>query len=198
MARYIGPKIKISRRFGVQLGLRTNEEAFNRRPYRPGQHGTKGKRGRPKEYALQLNEKQKARYIYGVLEKQFRRYVEKALKAENAGLGLLQLLETRLDTVIYRAGYALTQAQARQFANHGHVLVNGSKVTIPSFQLKVGDTVSVESGLVETIESQRGSAAPLPTWLRHDGKSVQVLALPEREQITPLIEEQLIIEYYSR
>jgi small subunit ribosomal protein S4 len=198
MARYIGPKIKISRRFGVKLGLRTNEEGVTRRPYRPGQHGPKGRRGRPKEYELQLLEKQKARFIYGVLERQFRNYYEKASKHPNVGLVLLQLLESRLDTVVYRTGFALTQNQARQYVTHGHVLVNGAKVGIPSYQLKPGDSLTVETALIELVGSQRGFAAELPAWISVDGSSASMLALPTREQITSLVNEQLIVEFYSR
>jgi small subunit ribosomal protein S4 len=198
MARYIGPKIKISRRFGVKLGLRTNEEAFTKRPYRPGIHGPKGRRGRPKEYELQLNEKQKAKYIYGVLERQFHRYYELASKSNNIGLTLLQILETRLDTVVYRAGYSLTQSQARQFVNHGHVTVNGKRVSIPSYRVVPGDSISVDESLRTLIENQRSAAPELPIWLRRASSTVDVLSLPERDQITPIIDEQLIIEYYSR
>ena len=198
MARYIGPKIKISRRFGIKLGLRTNEEGVTRRPYRPGQHGPKGRRGRPKEYELQLLEKQKARYIYGILERQFHRYYVVATKAQNVGLHLLQLLELRLDTVVYRAGFALTQSQARQFVSHGHVLVNGKKVGIPSFQVPIGAVVTVDPSLIELVSEQRGHAGEIPTWLRLDNQKAEVLAVPIREQITSLVNEQLIVEYYSR
>ena len=199
MARYIGPKIKISRRFGVKLGLRTNEEAFTKRPYRPGAHGAKGRRGRPKEYELQLNEKQKAKFIYGILERQFHRYYETATKTNNVGLTLLQLLETRLDTVVYRSGLSLTQNQARQFVTHGHVTVNGKKASIPSYHVSVGDSLAVESKLRQLVDEQRGSSAEIPVWLRKEGAdAAQVIATPEREHITPLINEQLIVEYYSR
>lgn len=198
MARYIGPKLKISRRFGVKLGLRTNEEVVTKRPYKPGVHGPRGRRGRVSEYGLQLMEKQKAKYIYGILERQFRNYYEEASKSQNVGLVLLQLLETRLDTAVYKAGYALTQNQARQFVGHGHVMVDGKKVTIPSFQVRPGMKLTIDEKFRKHIEDQRGFSAELPTWLRSEGKAVEVLALPEREQITPLLNEKLIVEFYSR
>jgi len=198
MARYTGPKIKISRRFGVKLGLRTNEEAFTRRPYRPGIHGPKGRRGRPKEYEIQLLEKQKAKYIYGILERQFHNYYKAASKSHNVGLHLLQSLEMRLDTVAYRGGLGLTQNQARQFVTHEHVQVNGKKVSIPSYKVSVGDVVTLDPKLKALIDEQRGSTVDVPTWVRLTKGGVEVLALPTREQITPLINEQLIVEFYSR
>jgi small subunit ribosomal protein S4 len=198
MARYIGPKIKISRRFGVKLGLRTNEEGLTRRPYKPGQHGPTARRSRPSEYGLQLLEKQKAKFIYGMLERQFRKYYEQAAKSNNIGLALMQLLETRLDTVVFRAGYALTQNQARQFVSHGHVMVDGKRVSIPSFRVLPGMKVSVDSKLAALIDEQRGQTIDLPTWLKAGKNEVSVLELPSREQIPSIINEQLIVEYYSR
>lgn len=198
MARYIGPKLKISRRYGVKLGLRTNESGLAKRPYRPGEHGAKGRRGRVSEYGLQLAEKQKAKFVYGILERQFRRYYNQASKSQNIGLTLLQLLETRLDTVIYKSGYALTQNQARQYVTHGHVQVNGKKVSIPSFQVFPGMKVSADKQLVDLVESERGHAAEVPTWLKGHAKDTEVLALPTREEIPPLLDEKLIIEFYSR
>ena len=198
MARYTGPKIKISRRFGVKLGLRTNEEGVTKRPYRPGQHGPKGRRGRLSEYGVQLQEKQKAKYIYGILERQLHRYYEEASKSQNVGLVLLQLLETRLDSVVYKAGFGLTQNQARQFVNHGHVTVNGKKVTIPSFQVTPGMVVNMDSKLKQLVDDQRGFAAELPAWLRNEKNGTEVLALPTREQIPSLVDEKLVVEFYSR
>jgi small subunit ribosomal protein S4 len=198
MARYIGPKLKISRRFNLKLGLRTNEEPLTRRPYKPGDHGPKGRRGRMSEYGTQLAEKQKAKFIYGILEKQFVRYYKKALKAQNNGLKLLQLLETRLDTVVYRSGLTLTQNQARQFVTHGHVKVDGKKIDIPSFQVLPGMKISLEPKLKQLVESQRGQSAEIPVWIRDNGKDSEVLDLPNRDQISGLIDEKLIIEYYSR
>lgn len=199
MARYIGPKIKISRRYGVKLGLRTNEEAFTRRPYRPGDHGAKGgRRSRTSEYGLQLHEKQKAKYIYGILERQFHNYYKEASKSQNVGLTLMQLLESRLDTVVYRAGFAITQNQARQFVTHGHVLINGKKVSIPSYDVKPGMKISLDPELRKMVEEQRQMTAEIPNWLRVDSKETEMLSLPTRETITSLVDEQLIVEYYSR
>jgi small subunit ribosomal protein S4 len=198
MARYIGPKLKISRRFGVKLGLRTNEEVVTKKPYRPGQHGPKGRRGRVSEYGTQLLEKQKAKYIYGILERQFRRYYEKASKSPNVGLVLMQLLETRLDSVVYKAGFALTQNQARQFVTHGHVTVDGKKVTIPSFQVMPGMKVAADKEMATLIDQQRGTTPEMPVWMSREGGAVQVLALPTREQIPSIVDEQLIVEFYSR
>jgi small subunit ribosomal protein S4 len=198
MARYIGPKIKISRRFGMKLGLRTNEEAFTRRPYKPGQHGPTARRSRPSEYGTQLLEKQKAKFIYGILERQFHRYYEAATRSSNVGLALMQLLETRLDTVVYRAGYALTQNQARQFVTHGHVLVNGKRVSIPSFRVLPGMKVALDPKLILLVDEQRGQAVDLPAWLKSGKQGVELLELPTREQIPTVINEQLIVEFYSR
>ncbi|HSI20625.1 MAG TPA: 30S ribosomal protein S4 [Verrucomicrobiae bacterium] len=198
MARYIGPKLKISRRFGVKLGLRTNEEGFTRRPYKPGQHGPTARRSRPSEYNLQLMEKQKAKFIYGILERQFRKYYELAAKSQNIGLTLMQLLETRLDTVLYRGGFAMTQNQARQFVNHGHVLVNGKRVSIPSFRVLPGMVVSVDAKLAKLVEDERGQSVDIPNWLKSSKNEVTVLDMPVREQIPSIINEQLIVEFYSR
>lgn len=198
MARYIGPKVKISRRFGVKLGLRTNEEAFTRRPYKPGQHGPTARRSRPSEYGIQLTEKQKAKYIYGMLERQFHKYYELAAKSQNIGLTLMQLLETRLDTLVYRAGFTMTQNQARQFVNHGHVQVDGKKVSIPSFRVLPGMVVSIDAKLAQLVDEQRGQSAEIPTWLKVSKNQATVLDLPSREQIPSIINEQLIVEFYSR
>jgi small subunit ribosomal protein S4 len=198
MARYIGPKLKISRRFGIKLGLRTNEEALTRKPYKPGAQGAKGRRGRPSEYSLQLGEKQKAKFIYGVLERQFRNYYEKASKSQNVGLTLLQTLETRLDTVVYRAGLTLTQNQARQFVTHGHVKVDGKLASICSMQVHPGMKVTLDPKLAQLVEDQRGFVADLPVWLRGSKAGAEMIALPTREQITSPLDEQLIVEFYSR
>lgn len=198
MARYIGPKVKISRRFGVKLGLRTNEEAFTRRPYKPGQHGPTARRSRPSEYGLQLMEKQKAKHIYGILERQFHKYYVAATKSHDTGLALMQLLETRLDTILYRAGFAMTQNQARQFVTHGHVSINGKPVSIPSYRVLPGMKVTVDAKLAQLIDEQRGQAVELPTWLKATKNEVTILDLPTRDQIPPIINEQLIVEFYSR
>lgn len=198
MARYIGPKVKVSRRYGVKLGLRTNEEAFTRRPYKPGQHGPTARRARRSEYGDQLIEKQKAKYIYGILERQFHKYYEKAEKSQNVGLALMQLLETRLDTIVFRAGFTMTQNQARQFVTHGHVQVDGKKVSIPSFRVLPGMKVSLDAPLRKLVEEQRGQTTEIPTWLKVDTKVATMLDQPTREQIPNIINEQLIVEFYSR
>lgn len=198
MARYIGPKLKISRRFGIKLGLRSNEEAFTRRPYKPGQHGPSSRRSRRSEYGDQLMEKQKAKYMYGILERQFRNYYEKAAKAQNVGLALMQLLETRLDTVLYRSGLTTTQNQARQFVTHGHVMVDGKKSSIPSFRVLPGMKITLDPKLRKLIEEQRGQSAEIPAWIKVDSKTVTMLEQPVREQIPNIINEQLIVEFYSR
>ena len=198
MARYIGPKVKISRRFGVKLGLRTNEEAFTKRPFKPGQHGPNGRRGRTSEYGDQLMEKQKAKYIYGILERQFHKYYERASKQQNIGLALMQALETRLDTVVYRAGFALTQNQARQYVTHGHVLVDGKKTSIPSFVVLPGMKVTLDKELVKRTDEQRGTNATIPTWLTVNASTATVLDMPTRDQISSIVNEQLIVEFYSR
>lgn len=199
MARYTGPKIKISRRFGQKLGLRVNEEAFTRRPYKPGDHGPKSRRGRVSEYGLQLIEKQKAKYIYGILEKQFHRYYLMASKSQNVGLALLQMLETRLDTVVFRSGFAITQSQARQFVGHGHILVDGKKINIPSFSVLPGMKISVNSKEIKkVIEGQKSQNSEIPNWIKVSNDTAEVLALPTREEISNVINEQMIIEYYSR
>ena len=199
MARYTGPKIKISRKFGQKLGLRTNEEAFTRRPYKPGEHGVKSRRGRLSEYGLQLAEKQKAKCIYGVMERQFHRYYLNACKSQNVGLALLQILELRLDTVVFRSGFAITQSQARQFVSHGHICVDGKKVNIPSFAVKPGMVITVSSKEIQkVIESQSSQNSEVPNWLKVNKFKSEVLALPEREEINSIVNEQMIIEYYSR
>jgi len=198
MARYIGPKIKISRRFGVMLGLRTNESAFTKRPYKPGDHGPRGRRARVTEYGSQLAEKQKAKFIYGVLERQFARYFGIASKSHDAGLALMQILETRLDTVVYRSGLTQTQNQARQFVTHGHVTVNGKKVNIPSFVVEPGMKIAVKPSIQKTIEDAPVPTNEMPVWLRRDGMTVEMLAIPTRDQIPSQVNEQLIVEFYSR
>lgn len=198
MARYIGPKIKISRRFGTKLGLRTNEEGVTRRPFKPGQHGPNGRRSRPSEYATQLLEKQKAKYIYGILERQFHKYYVIAAKSQNVGLALMQLLETRLDTVVFRSGYAITQAQARQFVNHGHIQVDGKKVSIPSFKVNPGMKITLDKSVLDVVRSTQTSEPIIPDWIKVGTKAAEMTDIPTREQISPLINEQLIVEYYSR
>src|SRR4051794_14148767 len=201
MARYTGPATRISRRLKVDLV--GGDQAFERRPYPPGQHG----RGRIKEseYLLQLQEKQKARYTYGVLERQFRRYYEEAVrKTGKTGENLLQILESRLDNVVYRAGLARTRRQARQLVSHGHFIVNGKKVNIPSYQVSQYDIIDVKPKSMNTlpfvVAKESVGDRPVPGWLQVVPSNLRVLVhqLPERAQIDVPVTEQLIVEYYSK
>ena len=203
MARYTGPKTKISRRFGVAIF--GPSKALERKNYGPGMHGPKGSRRKQSEYAVALAEKQKLRYQYGVLERQFRRYFSIALSKRGVtGVTLLQLLETRLDNVVYRLGFANSRSAARQMVSHGHVQVNGRKVNISSFNAKAGDTITVK----EKPQSRRLAAknleltqiTPVPDWLVVDKEqfSGKVSRIPSREEIAPIVNEQLIVELYSR
>ena len=201
MARYTGPMTKKSRRLGTDLV--GNDKAFERRPYPPGVHG----RGRTKdsEYSLQLREKQKARFAYGVLEKQFSRYYEEANRLPGrTGDNLLRILESRLDNVVYRAGFANTRRQARQLVNHGHFLVNGKKVNIPSFRVTDHDIVQVKEKSLNidpfVIARETHGERAVPAWLeaRPNQMKIFVHQLPIREQITIDVQEQLIVELYSK
>ncbi len=201
MARYTGPITKKSRRLGTDLV--GNDKAFERRAYPPGVHG----RGRTKEseYLLQLKEKQKARYAYGVLEKQFRRYYEEANRlAGKTGDNLLIILESRLDNVVYRAGLANTRRQARQLVVHGHFLVNGKKVNIPSYRVSPYDIIDVAPKSLNTlpfvIARETHHERSVPGWLtvRPNKGRILVHQLPVRDQITIDVQEQLIVELYSK
>lgn len=200
MARYTGPQVKLSRREGVALTDKC-QKYLDRRPYPPGEHG-RG-RIRQSEYLLQLREKQKARRYYGVLEKQFRRYYQKAHRQQGiTGENLLRLLELRLDNVVYRLGFAVTRRQARQFVTHGHFRVNGQKVNIPSYQVREGDVISLKQG--STAEAVMRAAteniAAVAAWLQadHDGLTGKILRAPERDEIDTEVREQLIVELYSK
>jgi small subunit ribosomal protein S4 len=202
MARYTGPRTKKSRRYGVALF--GPHKALERRNYPPGVHGDKGRR-KQSEYATALGEKQKLRIMYGLLERQFRRYYEIALRRRGiTGEILLQLLETRLDNVVYRLGLANSRRASRQMVNHGHVAVNGRKVTIASYNTKVGDVVEVRGNAVSRQLATRGLAAmqiaTVPEWLLMDKDNFkgEVKRIPTREEIAPIVNEQLIIELYSR
>lgn len=201
MARYTGPATRISRR--LKVDLIGGDQAFERRPYPPGQHG----RGRVKEseYLLQLQEKQKARHTYGILERQFSRYYkEAARRTGKTGENLLQILESRLDNVIYRAGIARTRRQARQLVSHGHFLVNGVKVNIPSYQVQKWDIIDVRpksmSMLPFVAAKESYGDRPVPAWLQVVSSNLRVLVhqLPERAQIEVPVQEQLIVEFYSK
>jgi small subunit ribosomal protein S4 len=201
MARYTGPMTKKSRRLG--LDLVGGDMAFERRPFPPGQHG----RGRIKEseYLLQLREKQKARYTYGVLERQFLRYYKEASRRPGkTGDNLLQLLECRLDNVVYRAGFARTRRHARQLVTHGHFLVNGRKVDIPSFQVTQYDVIDVREKSLEMtpfiVARETFGERLVPAWMEVviDRMRILVHQVPTREQIEMPIQEQLIVEFYSK
>lgn len=212
MAKYRGPVCKICRREGEKLFLKgercfTPKCSFERRGYAPGQHGkgSQFRRKRESDYTRQLRAKQKARRVYGVLERQFRRYYEVSLGRRGlTGLNLLQILETRLDNVIFRLGYGESRAQARLMVTHGHFLVNGRRTDVPSMLLEPGDTVTVREGsrshtyfkeLPDFAENK-----PVPAWLNRDLKALSgsVLRLPERSEIDGNLSEQSIVEYYSR
>ncbi|MGH8923070.1 MAG: 30S ribosomal protein S4 [Acidimicrobiia bacterium] len=201
MARSIGPRHRACRRARTPL-CQAKRCPVERRPYPPGQHG----RGRIKEsdYQLQLREKQKLRAMYGVLERQFRRYYEAATRQPGiTGENLLRILESRIDNVVWRAGLAATRPQARQLVNHGHFRVNGKKVDIPSFQLRAGDIVSAKERSRELLIIQHSLdtiSHPVPEWLSVNGdeRAVTVLSLPDRAQIDTSIREQMIIELYSK
>ena len=205
MARYRGPVCKLCRREGMKLFLKgerclTEKCAIERRSYPPGEHG----RGRIKqsEYLLQLREKQKARRYYGLLEKQFRGYYEKASRRSGVtGEELLRMLETRLDNVVYRLGFAGSRAQGRQLVRHGHFNVNGRRVNIPSYQVRPDDVVMLKSGsgAEQIVRDATDLTAAVAPWLQadHDGLTGKVLKWPERVEIDTPVSEQLIVELYS-
>ena len=201
MARYTGPRTKRSRR-ARQLLDENKAKYFDRRPYPPGEHG----RGRIREsqYLVQLRENQKLRFMYGVLEKQFRRYYKKAARQRGiTGTNLLVILETRLDNVVYRSGLARTRPQARQLVNHAHFRVNGKKVDIPSYQVKRGDVVTVKEASKEILPIQHAvdtlDRTP-PEWMtvEDNDRTIAINDVPSREQIDTEIREQLIVELYSK
>lgn len=201
MARYRGPKQKIARRFKEPIFGPSN--ALERKPYGPGQHG-RSRFTRKSEYAVQLDEKQKAKYTYGLLERQFRNLYEKATRQEGVtGELLLQLLETRLDNIVYRLGFAKTRRQARQLTTHRHIVVNGQILNIPSYQVKPGDVISIRpksKDLDLVNETLQSYATNKYKWLETDKKSKtgKLLHLPEIEEIPENINVQLIIELYSK
>jgi small subunit ribosomal protein S4 len=209
MARYRGSVCKICRREGEKLYLKgercyTDKCPIERRPYGPGQHG-KDRRGKPSEYGIQLREKQKVKSIYGILERQNRRYFKMATKMPGiAGENYLQLLERRLDNVVYRLGFATSRNEARQFVLHGHIQVNGRKVNIPSYLVDVEDTITVKEGSSKLPRFKEvfeiNADLKVPEWLSVDMEKAEgrVLALPTRDDIDYPVEENLIVEFYSR
>lgn len=212
MGKYIGPVCKLCRREGEKLFLKGErcfgpKCSFEKRGFAPGQHGRsrQGRSERESDYARQLRAKQKARRVYGVYERQFRRYFGIALRTKGlTGLNLLQTLEMRLDNVVYRMGFAMDRAQARQLVNHGHIRINNSRADIPSMLVRPGDTITVDEGarrktywkeLLDFVDKRL-----CPVWIERDGKNLsgRVLRIPERSEIDGNLNEQLIVEYYSR
>lgn len=206
MARYTGPDCRLCRREGIKLFLKgtkcfSNKCPLDKRKSAPGQHGRTQRK--LTEYGLRLREKQKLKRIYGVLERQFRRYFEEASKGKGiTGERLLQILETRLDNVVYRLGWALSRDQARQLVLHRKILVNGKKVNIPSYNVKVGDVIEVvEKDLIPIQEAlETFPNKYVPSWLEVDNENLRgrVLRLPTREEIDVPVQEQLVVEFYSR
>lgn len=201
MSRYIGPKNKLARKIGEDLGLKSNAlKVAKRLAILPGQHGAKGRR-KVSDYGKQLKEKQKVKYIYGITEKQLRRQYEEAVKNPTAtGATLLTLLERRLDNVVYRLGWAATRAAARQLVTHNHILVNNKKMNIASYQVHTEDVLNVREGSLKShlLSERVKEAVPNVTWLEVKGHVAKVTRLPQREEILENIEEQLIVEFYSR
>ena len=202
MARYTGPRVRISRRFGVPIF--GPSKYLERRNYGPGVHGPKSRR-KHTDYGLGLIEKQKLRYFYGLMEKQFRGVYEKALRRRGVtGEQMLQILETRLDNVVYHLGFGNTRAQARQMVCHGHVKVNGSKVNIPSYALKVNDVIEVKdtnaSKQMATRSLESSTSRVAPDWIMLDKTAIKgtVMRIPTRDEIQPIANEQAVVEFYSR
>ncbi|MCU1358969.1 MAG: rpsD [Ilumatobacteraceae bacterium] len=205
MARYTGPKVRISRRLGTNIfENEKGRKALERRPFPPGQHGRTRRRNAGSEYLAQLQEKQKAKYIYGVLERQFRRTYDEANRQQGpTGENLLRLLEQRLDNITFRAGWASTRPQARQFVSHGLISVNGKRVNIASYRVRKGDVVSLSAKAQAMIVIQHNIDTldrRLVGWLEagEAGKQVTVRDLPQREHIDVPVRESLIVELYSK
>ncbi len=201
MARYTGPKTKIARRFGEAIF--GEDKSFEKRNFPPGQHGNNRRRGKESEYKVQLMEKQKAKYTYGILEKQFRNIFAKANRSKGVtGEVLLQLCESRLDNVVYRMGISTSRSGARQLVSHRHITVNGSIVNIPSYSLKAGDIVGVreKSKSLQTISDALSVSSNVYEWITWNSEKMEgsFVAIPERLQIPENIKEQLIVELYSK
>jgi small subunit ribosomal protein S4 len=202
MARYTGPRVRISRRFGTPIF--GSSKYLERKNYPPGMHGPKARR-KQTDYAMGLNEKQKLRFYYGLQERQFHGVYQRALRKRGVtGETMLQILETRLDNVVYHLGFGSTRAAARQMVNHGHVLVNGKKVSIPSYSLKVNDVIEVRNTNVSRQMATRGmeisTSRTVPDWLGLDKNAFKgtVLRVPTREDIQPIANDQAVVEFYSR
>ncbi|MGD9129481.1 MAG: 30S ribosomal protein S4 [Candidatus Woesebacteria bacterium] len=202
MARHIGPKQRLQRQIGEDLGLKTNAvKTAKRLMVRPGQHGQKGRR-KLSNYAVQLKEKQKLKYIYGILEKQLKKIFDNASKNPlNTGSVLLTSLERRLDNVVYRLAWAPTRAAARQLVSHNHLKVNDKKMNIPSYEVKAGDVLLLRDKSAKipfVAERLKSKDSNIPAWLERKATAAKVLRLPQREEIQEAIDEQLILEFYSR
>ena len=205
MARYTGPKARVSRRLGTNIwGTKGENIAMEKRPYPPGEHGRTRRRGNVSEYLLQLQEKQKARFTYGIGERQFRTlYAEASRRQGVTGENLLRYCELRLDNIVYRAGWAATRPQARQLVGHGHIDVNGRKVNIPSYRVRKGDVIRLRDKARNLIVIQHNMdtlGRTAPAWLdpTDGGQEVAIRELPLREQIDTPVREQLIVELYSK
>jgi small subunit ribosomal protein S4 len=201
MARYTGPKTKIARKFGEAIF--GDDKSFEKRNYPPGQHGNNRRRGKKSEYAIQLAEKQKAKYTYGILERQFRNLFESASASKGiTGEVLLQLCESRLDNVVYRMGISSSRRGARQLVSHRHITVNGEILNVPSYSLKAGDVVAVreKSKSLQAIEDALAKSSNVYEWITWNGDTKQgtFVTIPERLQIPENIKEQLIVELYSK
>jgi small subunit ribosomal protein S4 len=202
MARYTGPRTRISRRFGIPLF--GPDKYLERRNYGPGVHGPKSRR-KHTDYGLGLIEKQKLRYFYGLMERQFRGVYEKALRRRGVtGEQMLQILETRLDNVVYHLGFAITRAAARQMVSHGHVKVNGRKVNVPSYSLKVNDVIELRetnvSRQLATKNLELSTSKVVPDWISLNKEAFKgvVMRIPTRDEIQPIANEQAVVEFYSR
>jgi small subunit ribosomal protein S4 len=201
MARYIGPKTRISRKF--REPIYGPDKNFEKRSYPPGQHGQNRKRSKVSEYATQLMEKQKVKYMYGILERQFAKIFDRASRMEGiTGENLLKLVESRLDNVVFRLGLSPTRSGARQLVSHRHITVNGKLVNIPSYTLRAGDVIAVreKSKSLETINNALASRVGKYSWLEWDGSAMagKFINPPAREELTENIKEQLIVELYSK
>ena len=206
MARYLGPKLKLSRREGTDLFLKSGVRAIDSKcklDTAPGQHGAR--KGRLSDYGVQLREKQKVRRIYGIMERQFRKYFAEAARRQGStGENLLKILEARLDNVVYRMGFGSTRAEARQLVSHKAITVNGQIVNIPSFQVKAGDVVAIREKSKKQVRIQEGLALAeqigFPSWVAVDSKKMEGVfkTAPERSELSSDINEQLVVEYYSK
>jgi small subunit ribosomal protein S4 len=205
MSRYTGPRARVSRRLGVNIwGTKGEMIALDRRPYPPGEHGRDRRRGNQSDYLLQLTEKQKARFTYGLTEKQFRRIYDEANRRQGVtGENMLRYLELRLDNVVYRSGWGVTRPQSRQLVNHGHITVNGKRVDIPSYRVRKGDVVALSDkakAMIVVTQNRDVLDRTPPPWLETgaEGAQVTVRELPLREHIDVPVRESLIVELYSK